>query len=623
MAETLSFWEAGLSESDRARRMVSAAKIVQELPSETYRRDQDLKNVRLYENNSSISIYDYAGRYYSDQTNIALPAPEQSKNNRAKSAIDTFASQVFATDQRARFRVVDGSYKQSRRSRELQNFTDGLVHELKLHALKKRAGKDSAIFESGVGVIQFYRDKRKKGDRAAAQRVLPTELGWDPRDGLVDGMPRTIYRGRPIPRDKVLADFGDGPEGAVTKRIQAARAVVSSAATEDLWVYEAETLPTSEGSGDGWHIVALDVQDGALLVEPYDKDHHSFVFIAIEPRTTTGWGLSMMHQVRDLQIGINANVYRADRIRKLYSAGHLYVNKTAGVEKSKLTNEIGSVWEGNAPAAEAMSFIQFQGATADIDAAIERDGQRIFENLGVNIGASTGDTSRGLGASAAAMREETVKTDKRNSERQQRWEQFHLDCVHAALSIVRDIVGEGRSGYKVSVPGKGRQGMTKADWKEAAMDEEDYILEIQPASPVPTEPAGLMAMGREMIDLGAWSPDELGGYMQDLDADGRINRKQAQRRNLEKTFEALLYEAKASAAPDEFTNLQLAMQIGVDYLSQGEEDGVPEKHLERVRRYLKRCKALMQPPAPPAAVKPAAPGPEQAAPGAPPMLAAV
>jgi hypothetical protein len=57
-------------------------------------------------------------------------------------------------------------------------------------------------------------------------------------------------------------------------------------------------------------------------------------------------------------------------------------------------------------------------------------------------------------------------------------------------------------------------------------------------------------------------------------------------------FEELLYEKVAAAVPDEFTNLKLALEIGTEYLAQGEEDGVPEKHLERVRRYLKKCKAL-------------------------------
>jgi hypothetical protein len=279
-----------------------------------------------------------------------------------------------------------------------------------------------------------------------------------------------------------------------------------------------------------------------------------------------------------------------------------------------------------------MSFIQFTGATADIDAAIERDGQRIFDNLGINVGASTGDTSRGLGASAAAMREETQKTDRRNSERQQRWEQFHLDIVRAALGVVRDIVGkDGGKSYKVGLPE--RRGLTVVDWKQASMDEKSYVLDVRPASPVPTDPAGLMAFGKDMVDMGAWTPQQLAGFMQDLDADGRVNRQLAQERRLEKTFESLLYDKAASAAPDEFTNLQMALDIGTEYLAQGEEDGVPEKHLERVRRYLKRCKSLAsqaqasQQPAPGDAGQPGmtqGPGGTAVPPsGGPPQLSAV
>jgi hypothetical protein len=121
-----------------------------------------------------------------------------------------------------------------------------------------------------------------------------------------------------------------------------------------------------------------------------------------------------------------------------------------------------------------------------------------------------------------------------------------------------------------------------------------------------------------MVEIGAWKPTQLAGYMQDLDADGRVNRQMAQERQLEKVFEKLLYDEKAAALPDEFTNLQLALELGTEYLAQGEEDEVPEKHLERVRRYLKRCKTLMAkaqaaaapPPAMPAQPPAAAPPPE-------------
>src|SRR6185295_4212490 len=182
---------------------------------------------------------------------------------------------------------------------------------------------------------------------------------------------------------------------------------------------------------------------------------------------------------------------------------------------------------------------------------------------------------------------------KRNGVRQQRWEQFHLDCVHAALGVVRDCVTKTAKGkdrkkpagsYKVVTPG--RRGLTVMDWKDVAIDEKDYVLEIKPANPIPTEPAGLVAFGEKMIQLGAWKPDRLAGDLQDLDAEGRTNRQMSQERQLEKTFEALLYDKVAAAMPDEFTNYGLALEIGTEYLSQGQEDEVPEKHLERVRRYL-------------------------------------
>ncbi len=611
---SLAWWRKAQDIHERARLAVECQKLIAQLPSETYRRDKDLQNVRLYENNPVITLYNFAGNYYQEAT-MALPTIEQSTNNRAKSAIDTFASQVFSTNQRARFRTVDAKHRQRRRSREMQNFTDGLTHELKLHRLRQRAGMDAAILESGIGGIQFYR----QNDRCAAERVLATEFSFDPDDGLINGEPQTLYRRRALPRDKVHALFGDPDEKSDTyAAIELAKPINTSGVPSDrIEVFEQWHLPTEEGADDGWHVIGIDVAErGGLVAEEYTKPFHEVVFFAIEGRFTTGLGLSLMTQARKLQYRINANEYRVERARKLCHSGHLYVNQNNKIKKSTLTNEIGTVWEGMSDTPPQQ--IVFQQVAAEWEAAIERDGQRIFENLGINLHASQAQTNTGLDSSGAAKREEKATSDERSSVRQQRWEQFHLDCVKVALSVVRDCVEKTetggkrkeRIGYKVASPGK--RGLTVTDWKEAAMDEADYVMEIEAASPIPTDPAGLMAFGREMVDLGAWKPSQLAGYMQDLDAEGRVNRQMAQERQLEKTFEALLYDKVAVAMPDEFTNYALALDIGTEYLAQGMEDDVPEKNLERVRRYLKKCKALA------AAAMAAAAPPPGAAPGGPP-----
>lgn len=617
--QSLASWEEGLEPTERARRAVQAAKIIGDLPYETTRRDYDLFNVRLYENNPNCMLYDYAGKYYAESSAATVPAHEQSKNNKAKAAIDTLLAQVTSTDQRARFLVVDGKSKQRRRAREMQNFSDGLAHELKLHALKRQAGRDAAVMESGKGFIQIYRD----GDRVAAQRVLAPELSVDPRDGLVDGQPRVLYRRRPMTKPdvkKLVADLSKEDKARKELAIESAPKVASSGAPgEYIEVFEQWVLPTGKDTKDGWHIIAVDADGGDLVVEEHEDPFHDIVGFSWEDRFTTWWGLSLMSQVRHLQIRINANEYRQERMMKLFHSGHLYVNVAEQIKKSKLTNEIGTVWEGNGP--NGPKQIMLQGASPEIEAKIDKDGALIFANLGINQSFSQGETDTGLSASAAAKREDKKRADERQAVRQQRWEQFHLDLMRVALAKVRKIVtgkGKSKTGYRVSLPDK--RGLSVIDWKDVALDEEKYVIQVKAASPIPTEPAGLIAFGERMIEVGAWKPQQLAGYVQDLDADGRINRQMAQERQLERVFESLLYDPKGAAAPDEFTNLAMAIELGSEFLAQGEEDEVPEKNLEKVRRYLKRCKALMAKAAPPA---PAAPMAQPAVDAGVPPLAAV
>lgn len=609
--EDLSFWADGIDDAERGRRMVAAQKVIANLPTEGYRRDMDLYNIRLYENSPTTTLYSYAGGYYADSSSFVMPLAEQSQNNKAKAAIDTFAALVFSTNQRARFVVNDGSYKQRRRARGLQLFADGLAHELNLHALRRRAGLDACILESGKGVIQFYVDA---DGRVAAQRALATEYSIDPLDGMIDGKPRRIYRRRPVARDMIKADFGtDKQDDQINQAIANAPPVTTAGAPGDhVEVLEAWSLPSSKDAGDGWHVVALDISDGVLCAEEHKLPFHTSVFYAVEDRFAGPWGLSFLTQARSIQCNINARVARILRTEKLFHAAHLYVDRVQKMKRSQMTNEIGTVWEGNGP--NPPQLIAFQGTTAEMYAANDRDGALIFQNLGIPVGASQGKTDLGANAPAAAMREETKKADDRNSVRQQGWETFHLECMKVALALVRQAVmrsgKNSKSGYKVAVPGK--RGLTVSDWRDVAIDEDDYIMEAKAANPLPTDPDGRIAYGERMTELGVWKPAKLADFLQDLDDEGRTTRQMSQERQFEKTFESLLYDDVAAAVPDEFTNVQAAMEIGTEYLAQGMEDGCPEKHVERVRRYLRRCQQLVTKASPPAQAA-AAPTPPVAA----------
>lgn len=612
MAEALrAFWDEGLQDAERALLAVKAQKLIADQPSETYRRDMDIRNIRLYENNPVITLFSFAGKYYAETSTVAMPPPEQSVNNKAKAMIDTMASQVFSTDQRARCRTVDGNWRQRRRARYLQNFADGLAFELKLHELRVRAGMDSAILESGVGFIQFY----VEDGRVRAERCLATEFSVDLQDGLVDGAPQTLYRLRPVARARVRGMVSDARGEDKARKlvaIEAAESVTVAGAPGDyILVWEAWRLPSRKGAKDGWHVIAIDKEGGDLVVEEYAKPFFPVVPFCLEARFTGTWGNSLMTQARPLQIRINLNEYRVQKALKLFHAGHLYIDRASAMRKSQMTNEIGTVWEGDGPTPPQQ--VLFNAVTAEMYANIKSDGDLIFANAGVNVGASTGASQLGANAPAAAMREETAKSDQRNSRRQQRWETFHLDCMRVALDLVRDVVTKGgkadRAGsYRVAAPGK--RGLTVTDWRDVQLDEDDYVLEIKPASPVPTDPDALVAFGERMVELKAWTPDQLAGYMQDLDADARTNRRSSQERLLERVFEGMLYEKSFAAVPNEFTDVKMALQMGAEYLAQGEDDKVPDKHLERVRRFLRKCVAMLPPP--PAAAPPGPPAPAAA-----------
>lgn len=193
------FWAKGIDDKERARRAVRAQQMICVLPTETYRRDMDIRNVRIYENNPAVTMFSFAGKYYEDTATMAMPAPEQSVNNKAKAMIDTLGAQIFSTDQRARCFTVDGSIEQELRSIAFQEFADGLAWQLKLHKLRVRAGFDACILESGAGASSsssrtdgsrgaVYRDRvRDQHPRRAHQRRAAISLS-PPGDGAREGV---------------------------------------------------------------------------------------------------------------------------------------------------------------------------------------------------------------------------------------------------------------------------------------------------------------------------------------------------------------------------------------------------------------------------------------------------
>lgn len=572
--------------------MVDTARAIETSTTEQQRQDLNILYGSLYAGRQLTSLYRYGGQAALSADGV--PTSADVTWNVIRSVVQTVASQVSRSRPRARVLTTGGNRKQKRKAKGMTKFCDGLFRAARVYETTQQGFIDAG-WGDVVG-IDVYRD----GDRVAVDRVLCNEILIDANDGI-RGKPRSMYRRKFVDKWVLLAKFGKGKmlardangqlqpttdKAAAIWRAKVADPVPDGPASNLVEVYEAWHLRSKRDAHDGRHVIAIDGPNGTLLDEAYERDYFQIILFSIDPAEIGPYGRSPAEILMPIQMEVNTGLDKIARAQHLAAVPRVGLPMTAKIQA--MPNGIGSVvrFQGNQPPI----FWSPTALSPEVYQQLERHYEKAFALYGVNAQIAAGQKEAGVTA-AVAIRESLDIQTARFAVLSQRWEQLHMDIARRAIDIAKDIYADNPE-FRISAPGTSL--LESIPWKDVDMEEDQYEIDLYPASLLPTTPQGRLDRVSELVDRGIWSPQRGEAELDAMDPDSAVDLDTAPEEEIERICENML-DAGKYEGPEPTMDLGLALLTATHYLSQARNDeSIPRKRIDLLYRFLDDVTALQR-----------------------------
>ena len=539
------------------------------LDDQSYRKDQNLQNLRLYGNyyNSGLSSSTYArSKSTSMRHRVTL--------NVIQSMCDTVTAKIAKNRPKATFLTSDGDYVMQRKAKLLDKFCEGQFYATKIYDVAPRVFLDAAVF--GTGAMKIY----EGADGIKVERVFPDEVVVDDQEAVY-GEPRQLFQVKYVDRDVLHAIYPERRD-----EIYSAAPSEDEGAGDDesnqIICIEAWHLPSGGDAGDGRHAICID--GATLLEEPYERDYFPFVFIRWTERLLGFYGQGLAEQLTGIQLEINKLLFNIQEQMHL-AKPKVFVEAGSKIAKAHLNNETWGVIEyrGTPP-----QFFVPRTVSGEIFSHLDRLFNRAYEITGISQLAAQSKKPVGLESGVALREFQDIETERFMITAQQ-YERVFLDAAHQMIDIAREAAKRGDNFEVIS---HGDKFIEKIRWKDINLKNDQYVMKIYPTNLLPTTPAGKLQKVIEMLQAGMLSQQEARGLLDYPDIAAVNNMAMAAYDDIMQQIEQML-ERGISTPPEPFTALPLAMRRVRSAYLKAKVNKVPEERLDLLRRFIEECVALV------------------------------
>ena len=260
--------------------------------------------------------------------------------NIIQSMCDTVTARVAKAKPMATYLTTGGDWEMQRKAKLLTKFTSGQFYGSKIYEVAPRVFLDACVFGTGVMKIFEYNGQIK------CERVFPDEVVVDDLEARY-GNPRQMFQRKIVDKEVLTSLF---PEFA--EQISMATPIEDNdsiyKASEQVECIEAWHLPSSEGAGDGKHVIAI--ENATLMDDSWERDGFPFAFIHWTSRLLGFWGQGLAEQLTGIQVEINRLLRNIQQQMHL-ATPKVFVEAGSKISKAHINNEIWGVIEyaGTAP----------------------------------------------------------------------------------------------------------------------------------------------------------------------------------------------------------------------------------------------------------------------------------
>lgn len=579
------WWKDDLSPKQRGERNCAAFKRTR--VAQKWRLDQEERYAALY---SKTPMFSATTNRSFRRTFGATPRAEL---NVVKSCADAFTSKMTMERPKATFLTTDADWETRQRAKRLERYSDAMRDELGIYDLAQRIVLDACVF--GTGFIHPKLEKTHKGPRLAMERVFQSEITLDDREGYY-GYPKTLYRSRWIDRDELVERIELANPEDVELKVQAIKRYrpadpdlqwIPVDSTADLVLTtESWRLPRIGGGPDGRH--CLSIPEMELLYDPYPHSEHPFVAYRRQWGTAGIFGIGLAEELYGLQLQINTILQRLERCFHMMGSPHWLVPGGSQISGGHIDNAVGSLirFTGAPPTALLPPIAQ-----PEVYAHLQWLFSKCYEITGINEMTAQAQKPKGLNSGKAIDTFADIQSE-RFAVASYNYQKFHLDLTRWIVRL-SDEACEVDSDFCARFANhKSRE---RIPFKEARMDEEDYVIRLYPTNALADDPAERIADVERMAQAG-WIDGPSARRLLDFpDLAAAQSADDASYEAVQTCIEAAI-ERGDYKGPQPFFDLQSAVKQVNAALVQAWRDGVPEERQQLLRNWLVDAVSMQQPP---------------------------
>jgi hypothetical protein len=521
--------------------------------------------------------------------------------NVIQTVVDTLTAKIAKQSPKPYFLTSGGNYKQQRKSKKRNKFLDGVFYENNSKVLTVQAFRDACV--EGTGIVYVF--CAPGTNRVQLERVLSSELYVDDADGFY-GSPRCMYRVKNVDRRVLMDAFPDKAAKLADLNAVQFTSGTGSFQADLIQVRIAWHLPSGPDAKDGR--VSVSVEDLELDSAPYTRDHFPFAVLRVSPRLTGFYGQSLCEQLEGIQLEMNRLCWVIQRSMYLAGSYKVWLPVGSKIIKEGINNDLATVglYAGTQPPQYLLPPI----VQKEIYEERDRLKQWAFERVGLSSLSATAEKPKGLDSGEALRTFDSIGDDRLMSI-WSLYERFHVELGTLAIEAAAEA-DEAGDGYEVAVPGM--RASTTIRYKDIAFDEdEEPTIECFPISSLPSEPAGRLQTVQEYMQAGLVSQRQGKKLLNFPDLEAVDGRDSAEEDYLLMVLDKIVDDG-VFTPPDPSDNLQLALELVLDYEAQARLGGLEPERLEMLRRFRTQVNKMATPAAPAQAAPGGAPTGQPAAP---------
>lgn len=500
------------------------------------------------------------------------------------------------------FMTNHGNWDQQCRAELLERFTDGLAYQSNLNEQSVIALDDCMI--GGTGYIKHWVDA---DNTIWSSRTFPAEIMVDPWDGR-DKKPRSMHQVGFIDRDVLAARYPSKEKiiDQANTHLLSEYYTSSEHSSNNLVPFiESWHLPRRRDAKDGRHTLVLGTDD-TILDERYEEMDFPFSVIRWENLPTGFHGMGIAEMMAGAQLSLN-NCNTAEYWAWSQVASPRLFARSGTINVDHLNSSLsGIILQGK----EEPKVLNWSATHPEFVAYKKDLKVNAFSQQGISPMMAAGIKPDGLD-SAVAQREFKATLRSIFSVQLARWQELRVDCSRKQIALARHVYTTDK---KFSVRCIGAKFVETIPWKDASLEDDEYVMQPKVISQLPKDPAGQMQTAEELAQSSyadTWAARKLITTIPDLGADADL--ENAAYDNAQRTAYLMLVKGEPQT-PMGFQNIQVCVKVITEQMLQATDQGCPSERIKMCQRWLD---IAAQPPFTPAA--PAGmPAPGSAAAPAPP-----